>query len=95
MCTCHCDIRYIDVYIIAYNLINLEKELIMHVMALSPCNDKQNKYIWVKFNLLSGFCLYLKTKGSYVDAYNCSHFIDGCPNTSYKRRRIFDCKYSN
>nr|XP_034308583.1 ankyrin-3 isoform X2 [Crassostrea gigas] len=29
-------------------------------------------------------------EGSYVDAYNCSHFIDGCHNTSYQSRRIFD-----
>uniref|UniRef100_A0A8W8M656 Novel STAND NTPase 3 domain-containing protein n=1 Tax=Magallana gigas TaxID=29159 RepID=A0A8W8M656_MAGGI len=43
-------------------------------------------WIWIE----EGFCLYLKTKVSYVDAYNCSHFIDGCHNTSYQSRRIFD-----
>uniref|UniRef100_A0A8W8IHY2 Novel STAND NTPase 3 domain-containing protein n=2 Tax=Magallana gigas TaxID=29159 RepID=A0A8W8IHY2_MAGGI len=43
-------------------------------------------FIWIQ----EGVCLYLKRKGSYVDAYNCSQFIDGCHNTSYQSRRIFD-----
>lgn len=67
----------------------------MHVMTLSLCNNNQNQYTEVKFNLLSGVCLYLKTEGSYVNAYNCSQFKDGCHNTSFQSRRIFDCKCSN
>nr|XP_034329406.1 uncharacterized protein LOC105338860 isoform X2 [Crassostrea gigas] len=43
-------------------------------------------FIWIQ----EGVCLYLKRKGSYVDAYSCSHFIDGCHNASYQSRRIFD-----
>ncbi|XP_052704012.1 uncharacterized protein LOC128180166 [Crassostrea angulata] len=43
-------------------------------------------FIWIQ----EGVCLYLKRRGSYVDAYNCSHFIDGCHNTSYQSSRIFD-----
>ncbi|XP_052695637.1 uncharacterized protein LOC128174033 [Crassostrea angulata] len=37
-----------------------------------------------------GYCLYLQKKGSYVDSYNCRHFLHGCHNTSYQSIRIFE-----
>ncbi|XP_052710712.1 uncharacterized protein LOC128185077 [Crassostrea angulata] len=43
-------------------------------------------WIWIQ----EGVCLYLQKKGSYVDSYSCSHFKDGCHNSSYQSRRIFE-----
>nr|XP_034308518.1 uncharacterized protein LOC105341815 [Crassostrea gigas] len=43
-------------------------------------------WIWIE----EGLCLYLEKKGSYVDSFNCRHFIHGCHNTSYQSRRIFE-----
>lgn len=43
-------------------------------------------FIWIQ----KGLCLYLKRTGSYVDSYNCGHFIDGCHNTSFQSSRIFE-----
>lgn len=43
-------------------------------------------FIWIQ----EGKCLYLQRKGLLINAYNCSHFKDGCHNTSYQSRKIFD-----
>lgn len=41
--------------------------------------------IWIQ----KGFCLFLVKRVSKVQSYDCSHFVDGCHNSSYASNKIF------
>lgn len=53
------------------------------------------KDIQVYFELLLGYCLYLKGKGPYIGSYSCRHFIQGCHRSSYKSIKIYERKSCN
>lgn len=44
------------------------------------------------FCFISGLCLYLGSRDSFLGEYNCSHFQSGCPNTSFPSYKLFECK---
>lgn len=52
-----------------------------------------NIYTKIRLILFSGKCLYLVKSVSLLNGYNCKHFKNGCPSTSYVSYEIYKCKY--
>lgn len=39
-----------------------------------------------------GLCMFLYKHHSILDAYECSHFTEGCPDTNYRSQDVHICK---
>lgn len=58
----------------------------------SNVSEKYNVQYYA-YVFISGICLFLYKKYSLVDSYNCSHFVSGCPTSSFVSYKLFERKY--
>lgn len=68
----------------------LESQINKARMGPVKCFKLYIKIIHISY--ISGLCMFLRKRDSFIDAYNCRNFVEGCPNSTYRMYEVYKCK---
>uniref|UniRef100_A0A8W8JGM5 FZ domain-containing protein n=2 Tax=Magallana gigas TaxID=29159 RepID=A0A8W8JGM5_MAGGI len=46
-------------------------------------------YFEYQIPIAKGLCMFLRKRDSFIDAYKCRNFVEGCPNSTYRIYEVY------